>query len=231
MVNVINSKPNIVIDGQAFIEQTLGTEQDDQINGTDGFDRILGNGGNDQIFGNGSNDFIDGGFGNDTIRGGTGDDVVGGGSGRDIVYGDAGRDFVTGNAVNDLGSFDDGADDLLYGGAGRDTFGFSVVKNNPGTPLGVDTIKDFRLNDFDRISITIDDRNGRSVGIVANDALAAARSEHIIYSQSTGHVFHNQNGSAAGFGTGGLFINVETAAGGVPNLTAASFDLNFPLNG
>jgi serralysin len=231
MVNVINSKPSTVIDGQSSIEQTLGTEQDDQINGTDGFDRILGNGSNDLIFGNGGNDFIDGGFGSDTVRGGTGDDVVGGGGGRDFVYGDAGRDFVTGNAVNDIGSFDDGTDDLLYGGAGRDTFGFSVVKNSPGTALGVDTIKDFRLNDFDQISITISDPNGRSVGIVANDALADSRSEHVVYSQSTGHVFHNQNGSASGFGTGGLFINVETAGGGVPNLTAASFALSFPLNG
>jgi serralysin len=228
---IINSKPNTVIDGIAFIDPTLGTEQDDQINGTAGLDKIFGNGGNDSIFGNGGNDFIDGGNGNDTIRGGAGDDVVGGGNGRDLVYGDAGRDFVTGNSINDVGAFDDGADDLLYGGAGRDIFGFSVVKNNPGAALGVDTIKDFSLSEFDRIAITIDDRAGRSVGIVTNDSLAAGRSEHIIYSQSTGRVFHNQNGSAAGFGSGGLFLNVETANGGIPSLTASSFDLSFPLNG
>jgi Ca2+-binding RTX toxin-like protein len=228
---IINSKPNTVIDGQAFVPTTSGTEQNDQINGTDGFDNIFGNGGNDSIFGNGGQDFIDGGSGNDTVRGGDGDDKVGGGGGSDVVFGDAGRDFVTGNAVNDVGFFDDGADDVLYGGTDRDIFGFSVVKNTIGAPLGVDTIKDFDPRSFDSIVITLNDQVGRSVGIVTNDNQAANRSEHIVYSQSTGHVFYNQNGSSAGFGEGGLFINVENAGGGIPQLTADSFRLEFLLNG
>lgn len=229
---IINSKPNTVIGGIAFIERTQGTEQNDQINGTEGFDQIFGNGGDDIIFGNGGRDLLDGGEGNDTVRGGDGNDQVGGGNGRDIVYGDAGNDYITGGSVGgfEAAFLDDGADDVLYGGAGRDIFAFSVVRD-PGTPLGVDTIKDFDTKSFDSINITINDQVGRSVGIVANDNLAALRSEHIVYSQSTGHVFYNQNGSDAGFGEGGLFANVENANGGIPQLTAASFNLSFPLNG
>jgi hypothetical protein len=59
---------------------------------------------------------------------------------------------------------------------------------------------------------------------VATDALGATSSSLITYSSATGRVFFNQNGSAAGFGTGGHFITIQG-----PRLT--SVDNSFELIG
>ncbi len=41
--------------------------------------------------------------------------------------------------------------------------------------------------------------------VVANNSLVAASNAFIVYSSGTGHLFYNQNGSAAGLGTGDNF--------------------------
>lgn len=52
---------------------------------------------------------------------------------------------------------------------------------------------------------------------MADDAVAAASSALIVYSRATGNLFYNQNGTAAGLGTGGHFATLS----GLPTLTAS----------
>jgi hypothetical protein len=46
---------------------------------------------------------------------------------------------------------------------------------------------------------------------VATDALAAVSDAFITYSSSTGNLFYNANGTAAGFGTGGQFAKLAAS--------------------
>ncbi|MGL4500025.1 MAG: hypothetical protein ACRC2M_09745 [Planktothrix sp.] len=45
-------------------------------------------------------------------------------------------------------------------------------------------------------------------GRIACDALAATRAADIVYNTATGGLFYNQNGTAAGFGTGAKFLTL-----------------------
>ncbi len=76
---------------------------------------------------------------NDTLRGTSASDSLFGAAGTDTLYGGAGNDVVSGGA---------GAD-ILWGEAGADMFKFDT--NSFGT---IDTVKDFKLSDADKIDIT-----------------------------------------------------------------------------
>ncbi|MBD0304260.1 MAG: hypothetical protein ICV85_19485 [Tolypothrix sp. T3-bin4] len=90
--------------------------------------------------------------------------------------------------------------------------------------LGVDQITDFNRN-ADTIVLDsttfvgLDDLS--DIRIVANDAAAATNFGVITYSLGTGNLFFNQNLTSPGFGTGGLFANIDNA----PVLTANNFDI------
>jgi len=47
--------------------------------------------------------------------------------------------------------------------------------------------------------------------LVADDADAAISAKKITYSEETGKLFFNQNGSANGFGSGGYFVTLQGA--------------------
>ncbi|WP_424932927.1 calcium-binding protein [Amaricoccus macauensis] len=68
-----------------FIENVVGTPQDDNIRGDDLENIIVGGAGDDTLAGAGGDDSISGGAGDDFLYPGLGDDVVDGGSGFDTV--------------------------------------------------------------------------------------------------------------------------------------------------
>ncbi|MBK7361852.1 MAG: type I secretion C-terminal target domain-containing protein [Micavibrio sp.] len=100
------------------------------------FENLTGSGYNDTLRGNTSNNTLTGGNGNDLLYGNSGNDLLYGGAGTDTLYGDAGNDTLRGEASNDI----------LYGGAGSDIFKFA-------SGGGIDTIKDFKTSEADKIDI------------------------------------------------------------------------------
>ncbi|MFN6563153.1 MAG: beta strand repeat-containing protein [Nostoc sp. ChiSLP01] len=163
----------------------------------------------DVINGQGGNDKIDGKSGNDLLRGGAGNDSLIGGAGNDTLVGGAGSDRLTGDV---------GADYFLY----------NTNAAFVSSAIGQDIITDFKHSQGDKIildkttfsAITSAAGTGFSNAsdfkIISNGATSTAK---IVYNPVTGELFYNQNGSAAGFGSGGLFATL----GGAPTLTATDF--------
>jgi Ca2+-binding RTX toxin-like protein len=148
------------------------------------------------------------------LNGAGGNDVLIGGSGDDTLFGGAG-------------------DDQLSGGAGSDEFTFIGNPANFSATVGVDVITDLEGNDkivLSKLTFTAlmsQEGDGFSVAsefaVVADDSAVEMSQALIVYSSSTGNLFYNQNGSAAGFGTGGQFATLPNK----PKLTAANFSLQF----
>ncbi|MFN7247659.1 MAG: M10 family metallopeptidase C-terminal domain-containing protein [Microcystis sp.] len=161
-------------------------------------ENIIGDSGNDRLTGNSLNNTLTGGGGNDQLTGQDGNDSLIGGFG----------------------------DDLLTGGNGSDNFIFN------SSNLGIDTISDF-TSGSDKIALSkaIFTALQSSIGngfsqpaefaSVADDDLVATSSAFIVYSTSSGSIYYNQNGSAAGLGSGAEFASLLT----VPTLIAADFAL------
>jgi Ca2+-binding RTX toxin-like protein len=153
------------------------------------------------------------------------------------VYGGSLNDTLTGNTLSNklLGG---AGNDTLTGGAGvvTDTFCFGGAAiagaNTFATMLGRDTIADFAIN-VDKIALSKATfsaivTSGLNTTLlsanfakVANDTLVGIQGAVIVYSQSSGNLFYNQNGAAAGYGTGGNFAVLT----GIPNLVAGDFTL------
>ncbi|MCA2753948.1 MAG: M10 family metallopeptidase C-terminal domain-containing protein, partial [Microcystis sp. M137S2] len=161
-------------------------------------ENIIGDSGNDRLTGNSLNNTLTGGGGNDQLTGQDGNDSLIGGSG----------------------------DDLLTGGNGSDNFIFN------SSNLGIDAISDFTPgSDKIVLSKAIFTALQSSIGngfsqpaefaSVDDDDLAATSSAFIVYSTGSGSIYYNQNGSAAGLGSGAEFANLLT----VPTLMAADFAL------
>ncbi|CCI28609.1 Similar to tr/Q8YRU7/Q8YRU7 (fragment) [Microcystis aeruginosa PCC 9809] len=161
-------------------------------------ENIISDSGNDRLTGNSLNNTLTGGGGNDQLTGQNGNDRLIGGFG----------------------------DDLLTGGNGSDNFIFN------SSNLGIDAISDFTSGSdkivlskaiFTALQSIIG--NGFSqpaeFASVADDDLVATSSAFIVYSTSSGSIYYNQNGSAAGLGSGSEFANLLT----VPTLIAADFAL------
>ncbi|REJ44056.1 MAG: hypothetical protein DWQ54_00415 [Microcystis flos-aquae TF09] len=161
-------------------------------------ENIISDSGNDRLTGNSLNNTLTGGGGNDQLTGQNGNDSLIGGFG----------------------------DDLLTGGNGSDNFIFN------SSNLGIDAISDFTPGSdkivlskaiFTALQSIIG--NGFSqpaeFASVDDDDLVAISSAFIVYSTSSGSIYYNQNGSAAGLGSGSEFANLLT----VPTLIAADFTL------
>ncbi|WP_414573653.1 beta strand repeat-containing protein [Nostoc sp. CCY 9925] len=163
----------------------------------------------DVINGQGGNDKIDGKSGNDLLRGGAGNDSLIGATGNDTLVGGAGSDRLT-------------------GGVGADYFLYNTNAAFVSSAIGQDAITDFKHSQADKIildkttftAITSTAGTGFSNAgdfkIISNGATSTAK---IVYDPVTGQLFYNQNGSAAGFGSGGLFATLS----GAPTLTATDF--------
>ncbi|ACC83711.1 beta strand repeat-containing protein [Nostoc punctiforme] len=154
----------------------------------------------------------------DVINGQGGNDTINGKSGNDLLRGDAGNDTLIGGAGNDT----------LVGGAGADSFLYNTNANFASSAVGVDAIADFKHSQGDKIILdkTTFSAIASAPGIGFSNATdfkitssGAATTAKIIYDAVSGQLFYNQNGSAAGFGSGGLFAIIS----GAPNLTATDF--------
>ncbi|MBD2413862.1 FG-GAP repeat protein [Nostoc calcicola FACHB-3891] len=165
-----------------------------------------------------SNDVINGQGGNDIINGNNGDDLLRGGEGDDVLIGGQGNDTLVGGKGNDI----------LIGGVGADFFAYNSDAEFTTAAIGQDTITDFNSSEGDKIVLdkttfsAIISTVGTGFSNV-NDFqitnLAGTSTATIVYDSVTGQLFYNQNGSAAGFGSGGLFATLT----GAPTLTASNF--------
>ncbi|MBE9218975.1 esterase-like activity of phytase family protein [Dolichospermum flos-aquae] len=162
------------------------------------------------------------GAGADRIIGNDLDNRLVGGAGNDALTGGAGNDALVGGAGNDT----------LIGGAGNDVFSFAGDAAFTVASQGLDTIQDFGIGS-DQIllsksvfaSVTSVIGQGFSVAeefaTVEDDDLVGTSNGLIVYSSSSGSLYYNENGAAAGFGAGGEFAILAT----VPTLTASNFSL------
>ncbi|MFM2062782.1 MAG: hypothetical protein RLZZ507_2452 [Cyanobacteriota bacterium] len=157
-----------------------------------------------------------GGTGNDRLTGNSLNNLLVGGNGNDQLQGLAGNDTLLGG----LG------DDILIGGTGNDQFlfqGSGAFNAN----LGVDGIIDFVVGQ-DKIVLSratfnaITNAAGQALSdfaVVANDGLVDASNARIVYSQETGSIFYNQNGSSLGAASVFEFAYLAN-----PDLTLSSSD-------
>ncbi|MEH2408751.1 beta strand repeat-containing protein [Nostoc sp.] len=214
---------NILFDGQTRIADSF-----DVINANSTQTRIFNkntvtflNDLNNNIVGfDNSNDVINGQGGNDIINGLSGNDLLRGGSGDDILIGGEGNDTLVGGVGNDI----------LVGGIGADRFLYNTDAAFDLTAVGVDTISDFNCCQGDKIvldkttfsAIT----SGAGTGFNNLSDFQVTNSPEtstakIVYDGVSGQLFYNENGDAAGFGSGGLFATLT----GAPTLTACDFVL------
>ncbi|MEH2234657.1 MAG: calcium-binding protein [Nostoc sp.] len=154
------------------------------------------------LTGNERNNTLNGGNGKDTLIGGLGDDTFIGGSGDDILTGGGNNDFFlyntnaaftsAGVGIDRITDFVKGSDKIIL-----DKTTFTAIQSSAGNGFSLN-------NEF---------------AIVISDAAAAISAAKIVYNQSKGALFYNQNGLAAGFGAGAEFANLI----GNPSLTALDF--------
>ncbi|MEH2265386.1 calcium-binding protein, partial [Nostoc sp.] len=160
-------------------------------------ENATGGTGNDSLTGNTLNNTLIGGDGNDTLQGGNGDDQLLGGLGNDILIGGTGKDkylfqsngvFSTSLGVDNITQFEKGQDQIVLS---KTTF--NAVTNTVGQAL----------TDF---------------AVVTNNQSVNASNARIVFSQSTGSLFYNQDGNLLGTGTvfefarlGNLGITLSTS--------------------
>jgi Ca2+-binding RTX toxin-like protein len=230
-----------VMVGDAGNDYILGDDGNDYILGDSGSDTLLGEAGNDYLYGGGDADVLDGGFNNDTLFGDDGNDTLYGGEGNDFLIagegygtdtnylvGDEGNDVLVGSNGTDtlLGGTDS---DLLVGGLGNDDFIFGDSTLTFGV-LGIDTVYDFATGD----KFILDQATFTALTSITGDGFSVANefssvsgsadtnSALIVYDSSSGALFYNQNGAAAGFGEGGQFALIT---GAPSSLSASDFKI------
>ncbi|WP_442940157.1 beta strand repeat-containing protein [Nostoc sp.] len=205
---------NILFDGQSSITDSFDvlnanlnpssifnkntvTFLNDLNNNISGFDNsndvINGQGGNDKIDGKSGNDYLRGGGGNDTLIGGAGNNVLTGGTGADrFLYNIDAAFVVSSVGLDTISDFNSSQGDKIV----LDKTTFGAIASTPGT--GFSNKSDFQIT-----------------------TSAGTSTAKIIYDAVSGQLFYNQNGSAAGFGSGGLFATLT----GAPILMASDFVL------
>ncbi len=149
--------------------------------------------------------------GDDAIFGGNGDDALNGNLGNDAIYGESGNDRIIGSS----------GDDLLVGGDGADAFIFQSIRSFQSSDFGRDVILDFQAG-VDRIVLSqtsFGPLTAASLAIVADDWAVEGSSGAIVYSQGSGQLFYNQNGTGSGLGTGAVLAQLN----GDPMLSSADF--------
>jgi Ca2+-binding RTX toxin-like protein len=171
-----------------FIHYTLGANVE-----------RLGLQGNSNLIGNGN------GFSN-TVVGNIGANFLNGQAGNDSLYGGVGNDTLLGGQGNDV----------LIGDIGDDRFRYATGATFVSAVVGVDLLTDFAraTGNTDKITLSrITFSAGTSFASVGSDALAQTSTAFITFSTSTGHLFYNQNSSAAGLGTGSQFATLSDING------------------
>ncbi|MDB9537426.1 Calx-beta domain-containing protein, partial [Dolichospermum planctonicum CS-1226] len=197
----VNSNLKLILSANNVIENATGGTGNDRftgntlnntLNGGDGNDQLQGLGGNDTLWGGAGNDILNGGTGNDSLWGGLGDDILMGGVGNDQYLFQSDSVFSTSLGVDYISEFEAGLDQIVLSKAT-----FNAITNLPGQDL----------TDFE---------------VVGGDEFVNASNARIVFSQGTGSIFYNQDGSILGTGT--VF---EFARLGNPDITLTSS--NFSL--
>ncbi|MBD1211994.1 MAG: hypothetical protein H9534_04400 [Dolichospermum circinale Clear-D4] len=197
----VNSNLKLILSANNVIENATGGTGNDRLTGNALNNTLNGGSGNDQLQGLGGNDTLWGGAGNDILNGGTSNDSLWGGLGDDILMGGVGNDqylfqsdsvFSTSLGVDYISEFEAGLDQIVLSKAT-----FNAITNLPGQAL----------TDFE---------------VVSDDEFVNASNARIVFSQGTGSIFYNQDGSILGTGT--VF---EFARLGNPDITLTSS--NFSL--
>jgi Ca2+-binding RTX toxin-like protein len=144
-------------------------------------ENLSGSGGDDTLTGDNGNNFLYGDFGNDVLKAGRGNDQLAGGAGNDLLNGGAGNDSLQGDGGSDLFRFDTA---------------LSATTN-------IDDIVDYSVVDDTIVLENAIFSAFTATGIMAASAFYAgteahASSDRIIYDKTTGGLFYDSNGSAAG---------------------------------
>ncbi|MEM8553661.1 MAG: calcium-binding protein, partial [Pseudomonadota bacterium] len=188
-------------DATVSIDAVAGGGRDSLVGGS-GRDTLSGGNSRDTLIGGGDHDVLIGGNGLDSLSGGSGEDTLDGGAGNDTLDGGIGADQLFGGDNNDLlrgGGDDDflnGASgvDTLTGGSGADRFDFIDI-------AAVDEITDFSGSDL--IGLFTVAFPALFGGLGANNFVlgtaAADSDDFIIYDQTTGRLFYDEDGSGSGF--------------------------------
>jgi serralysin len=148
------------------------------------FENVLGSNYNDVIIGNAGSNRLDGSGGNDTLKGDNGNDLLNGAGGNDVLYGGLGVDS-------------------LAGGGDADRFVFDSALN---ATTNKDIITDF-VHGTDKI--VLDDDIFTKIGVPgillassfrkgASVTTAGDADDRIILNTTTGALYYDANGSAAG---------------------------------
>lgn len=176
----------------------------------DGNDTMQGNAANNTLRGERGNDTLEGWAGNDSLTGGGGDDLLNGRTQTDVLVGDAGND-------------------TLSGGVGKDQFLYATGTKFAAIDLGTDTITDFKSG-TDKIVLSkttfaalssvigIGFSQTRDFASVVDDGAIDQSGAVIVYSQATGSLFYNAEGSS--FGSARAKFAILT---GNPALTTTDF--------
>ncbi|WP_138499256.1 Calx-beta domain-containing protein [Nostoc sp. PA-18-2419] len=162
------------------------------------------------------------GSGSDRLIGNSLNNNLNGGSGNDVLTGRSGADILIGGAGNDI----------LSGGTESDRFWYSSGRAFTSSDFGNDTLTDFTSasdklvlskQTFTALSSVVGDGLSQASDFttVEDDDLAATSTAFLVYSVGSGSLYYNQNGSAAGFGTGAELANLLN----LPSLTTADFTI------
>jgi Ca2+-binding RTX toxin-like protein len=155
-------------------------------------------------------DFIHGGPGSDKLYGHGGPDSMYGDDGKDGIYGGAGEDFLFGGKGDDY--LDGGSDrNALTGGEGADQF---VIEDPCFGETLAGTIVDFNSPEGDKIILSSSlFSEGLSLKTVnpGDTSNYPESGESFVYEKQTGKLYYNSNGSAGGWGDGGVFLTLSGA--------------------
>ncbi len=227
-----------------------GTTGSNTLVGGTGVDIEDGGAGNDVLQSGAGDDFVGGGIGDDTFTATTGDgnDFCDGGAGIDTVNFNLSTssvtvDLLTGTAVgvsngtdklvnieNIVGStlndslIGNNSVNTFRGNGGADTFSF-LNKQTAGASTS-DHITDFSADDKILVSksafgITASVVTFATASTPASLTAGLATASLFVYDSTNGNLYWNQNGTAAGAGTGGVFAVLDNRFG----LTASNINL------
>ncbi len=241
---------NLTLSGTANLSGT-GNAYGNSLTGNAGANSLFGGDGNDTLSGGEGADSLIGGLGNDSYVVDNAGDIIdeSAASGNDTVYSSISWTLgvnlehlvLTGSANlvgvgNDLGNriqansgnctLNGGLGrDTLVGGSGADSFLFASA---PVYGIGTaDAILNFNAVAGDRIIV---DRLAFGIGaasasLISVDAAGLANglrtSNMFVYNTSAGELHYNENGSATGFGGGGIFAVLT----GRPDLSSSALIL------
>ncbi|MEJ1933007.1 Calx-beta domain-containing protein, partial [Nostoc sp. NIES-2111] len=163
-------------------------------------ENATGGTGNDRLTGNGLNNILTGGSGHDQLQGLAGNDTLWGGLGDDILTGGIGNDQYLFQASGVFSS-SLGVDYISLFEVGQDKIALSKASFNGITNAAGQTLTDF--------------------AVVSDNEFVNASSARIVFSQSSGSLFYNQDGSLLGAST--VF---EFASLGNPDITLSSSDFS-----